>query len=271
MVFGSSLLLIRRVEASSATEDYLAWAINDAAFGFHSGSYIQAGKRAQEAAVVALKTSNLDRLATLVRYEGDVCAERGDFEDALVKYGSALTLKQLNGEFAATASLYEAMGDVKTHQGRLDEAEDDLTKAHDLYLKAKDDVGVSMACRDLGTVWYLRGKYEKAEFFLGLANAALANQIKPDLAMDIKARRALVHAKQGRVGSARADLNAALAHWKRRRHLRWQAVTLQQQGEVELLVHDRPAAKAKLAQSRELFARVGDRFGEHRSLGLASD
>jgi len=263
-------LMSRKAEATGPKPEYASTtALLKGSTAFHSGDYGLAQTQVSEALTLASQYKDTGRMSSALRVEGDIAAAKGDYDTALLKYGTALTLRQLLGEEISYPALYEALGDLRTKMGELDKAEADLKNSHRLYSRFRDHVGVAMAARDLGTIWYLRKDWARADQWFARAEQSVAGQGKPELLMDITARQALVDAERGDPERARERLHVALAFWEGRKHVRWQAMTWQQLGIVSMTEGDQKSAREQFERSKGLFDQAGDRAGSAKSAALA--
>lgn len=267
---GAPILMSPRAEASGPRlASASTAALLKGSSAYHSGQYGLAQSQVSEALTLASQYRDTGRMSSALRVEGDIAAARGDYDTALIKYGTALTLKQLLKDEVSYPALYEALGDLRTRMGDIDKAEADLTNSYRLYSRFGDHVGVAMAARNLGTVWYLRKDWKRADEWFARALKSLAGQDKPELLTDITARRAVVTAQRGDIAAAKEELTKVLAFWEGKKHLRWQAVTLQQLGTVAGIEGDKEAARSDFIRSQELFVQAGDRAGSAASAKLA--
>ena len=200
-------------------------------------------------------------LAEGFRLKGDILEAHGQFAEAKRSYESDLSIREALYHEKSKPPLWEAIGVVDTRLGNLSQANMFLTKALNGYQSFGDNVGVSMSCRDLGTVAFLNRAFDLSLSWFDRADKAVSREHKPDLKMDIIARRALVYRDQGSLQKAKEILNTCLAYWKNRNHLRWIAVTESQLASVETQLGHLRKAKALYASSSNLFVKVGDQAG----------
>lgn len=157
--------------------------------------------------------------------------------------------------------MLENIGLAEEAQGQLKAAQQDLTASLDGYRSLREEPGVALLLRDLGSVSAEMGKTSQAAALLAQSEAMAAKMNKPELLSDIRAREALVLRDEGRFGEARQLLQEALKFWRAQGHPRWVARTMYQLGTTEGAAGNLDSARSLISESEALFKSVGDKSG----------
>ncbi|HRF61052.1 MAG TPA: tetratricopeptide repeat protein [Fimbriimonadaceae bacterium] len=210
---------------------------------FQRGRYDKAERDFLTALQISTNQDLAGSTAESTRMLGDIAAAQGNLALARSRYNDALEIRRANlklftGEEAnrqrqTIPPLEEALGVVEAQMGRYQEAEQHLRLALEGYRTFAVPSGMSMAYRGLGTNAYQRGKLEAARRYFSLALRVLDRKdAHSDLAVDIRARDAVVRGAQGEKREALAVLNHCLRHWRAKDHPRWIDTTVAQMTRV---------------------------------------
>lgn len=238
---------------------------------YHAGNYVQAKPHVDRALSIARANRSPSHTAGALRLAGDLASAHGDLHVALERYEEAYNLHKVFDATEVRPALLEALGDVRTRLGDFDGARTALTAALKGYSDLNLAVGITMALRNLGSLDEALGNLDAAERQFDDAARAIKSENKPDLMTDVRARRAVVWAKRGRLAAAHAELETCLAHWEEVKHARWIAKTLLQLATVDRLSGQAQSARQRLDRAEALYARVGDRMGVAAAQSLRAE
>jgi tetratricopeptide (TPR) repeat protein len=237
---------------------------------YHEAKFAEAQKRMDSAMDIARSHDSAGQFSGALRLAGDLQAAHGAFRQAKDSYSAALKLRGMMHQDTTLPPILEALGDVETKMGDYASARMSLTQALNGYTNGKDRVGIAMTARDLGTLSFDGGDNRCANLWLETSLQALHGLSKMDLEADVRARKALVIARQSRLDEARTALCQCLQYWTMRGHPRWIAVSEYQLGTVESAAHRFPKAAVLLSRSLSGFEKLGDEDGAvHAKLALA--
>lgn len=236
---------------------------------YNEGRYLEAETKLNAAFKLAASRDLATGMASTVRILGDIAAAKGDLKLARSRYLDALDLRQkvfkLNAgdnskNFAgAIPPVFEGLGAVEVRMDLFSEARAHFESALEGYREQKVPSGVSMAYRGLGTVACKQQKFDESVRQFKLALQSLnPKDADSDLAYDIRARMAVARAHQGATDEALVTLDACLKHWQEKGHLRWQAETRMQLGQVAELVGQTTEARNHFKKALAEFQAVGD-------------
>jgi len=228
---------------------------------YHKADFEAAKRYVERAVQLATKHQNAGLLAEALRLSGDLACERGDFEDAKQNYEDALVMRRRLRQVVTFPSLWLAIGGMETKLGQYASARQHLELGLKAFQSMHDKTGVSMASRDLGTLFQQQGIASTAREWFEQALVAAKEGNKPDLVHDISARMAILMRNEGRLLEAKNALNGCLAYWTARQHPRWIAETQLQLSTVELSLGEKDQAIRWLRESKRAFARLGDQAG----------
>lgn len=93
---------------------------------------------------------------------------------------------------------------------------------------------------------------------------AVGEDYEVDTAVDLRGRKALALASQGKVAEALPVLEQVLTHWQKKKHPRWIATSRYRLGSVLKIKGDHVRADLLLAQARRGYLDVGDAEGVKR-------
>ncbi|MEV4319780.1 BTAD domain-containing putative transcriptional regulator [Actinocrispum sp. NPDC049592] len=243
--------------------------------------------------------SNLHGQALVLRNSAFIDRMRADFEQMLVKYGSALGKMRVVGDLIGEAHVLTSMARFRIDEGDLDEANDLLTEAMSLYERAGyvrgeaqvlatqselylatgqlglarqamndvlrtvrdigDRIGEAHALYGLGVVRRKEGRLDRAE--ATMAHALSVAERVGDRLIEGQARYMLAE-----IAVTRADYTTAGRHADRAQEVfgelgmsLWLARTLILLSEVHDDVGELDRAKSALGQARDLLGRAGSR------------
>lgn len=199
---------------------------------FEEGKYDEAEAAINQAVAQARKQNDAGRLASALRIDADIALAKGLMHRAESGYAEALHIRRALRDDKALPALQEALGDLCTKMNKLARAREYLLSSLKGFEKLKDETGVAMACRDLGTVSHREKDLQLAVYWFDRAEKSIAGLGKADLETDITARRALAYFDLGKRSEARKILNQCLQYWERREHPRWIEQTKKQ---IELI------------------------------------
>ncbi len=155
-----SALALHREKAGSRTRAALTW--------LEAGDVARAryaNKQAAECYAKGLELLGEDdaraRLEALHHY-GDVLCLLGQFDEALVQFFAMRDLAYMLDLAAKGGAAHNRIGRLFRETGRLDEAQQHLSTALELFKQADDERGIASSLDDIGKLHWMRGEYAKA-------------------------------------------------------------------------------------------------------------
>lgn len=229
---------------------------------YSEGDYLRAQMSLDTAFGISVQLQETETRADQWRLQGDVDAATGKLNEAITHYRHTLEIHRRKGEPNAIPALLEAIGDVQTRTKNFDGASKSLAEAAVSFAELHDAIGVAMALRDLGSVYYETNLLPQAIARFSEASKAIQSDPKQEaLRLDIAARRALVISRMGNPAKARSELQRCLDFWTARDHPRWIASTKLQLAQVEMDAGNAPQAKRLLQDSLSGYEVAKDRVG----------
>ncbi len=228
---------------------------------FHAGRYAESRKQLDAAIEIARRYDSASSLSSALRLAADLDLARGSLHAARQGYKEAAGIRVRIADGPTVPALFEALGDVETRLGDFKNAKASLNMALVGFRKYDDRVGVAMASRNLGSLYYGMKDLQAAKHWFQESLLAVKGLAKPEIEMDVRGRQALVYQQMGRIGDARNLLKRCLGFWVARRHPRWIALSQYQLGVCEAAAGNRQEATALLTASKAGFEKVGDMAG----------
>lgn len=242
--------------------DHVAQAlVEQATAEYNTGRYSDGRQTIRRAELLARRLKNAPILANALVIDGHLRAELGDFNGAKECYASALDIRKLLRQPETYPPLLESLATVEADQGELGEATSHLLQCLKGFETQKDEPGVALAYRDLGSVATQAGQYGKAHEWFDSALKTASQMDKPELTADIQARKGALLRDEGNLDEARKLFSITSRFWESRGHKRWIAQSLFERGTVETLAGDFTSAHDLLSRSEVLFRSVGDSAG----------
>lgn len=228
---------------------------------YNRAQFSEARQYADKAIALARKHENAARLSEALRVAGDLASAQGALEEARERYETALRIRIELQQVANQPSLHAALGDTELKLGNYDKATSHYRASLTNYREQKEQVGVAIAFRGLGSVALAQKKLKSARDYFTQALALIEGQPQTAMEVDIRAQWALILKEEGATAEARALLRRCLQYWLDEDHPRWIAKTQLQLALVDISAGDYEQASTLLRESRFSYQQLGDRWG----------
>lgn len=231
----------------------MAWATDC----YNKSNYIGAQKNVDRAFALLDAHESSRGLIETFKLSGEIAAARGDLRVADERFRAGVEAQRLLRR-PPWAPLHEALGAVETRLREFPRAKANLMLALEGYQGNREPIGIATASCNLGILALARGELDSADAWLARALKAMGDHPDPDVVADIRGIQAMVLLERGDAAAAHRLLSDCLAHWTKKEHPRWIALTEMRLGLAEEKQGRIDDAKARITHSRDAFSRVGD-------------
>jgi tetratricopeptide (TPR) repeat protein len=211
---------------------------------------------------------SLSQLTAALSDDSSFLQDRGPDPETVPLLEEGLRAARALGDRPAISARLNMLGEALRALGQIEQAIALHEEALELARKTDDPAAVRAALCYLGLAWIDRD-VSQAMSFLSEAGEMTSVTITPALEADLLAGLATAYGQQGNIEPATEYLERALSLARQERDLRRQADLLHQRGYLRSARADYLNALSDFRAAADLFAEVGNSFGQGRSLQAA--
>jgi tetratricopeptide (TPR) repeat protein len=230
---------------------------------YHAGDYFGADQEAQSALTLYRQAGDRLGEGMTLRLLGEITLAHGEAKRARSYYDEALPLVRQHANPGALAETLEIIAGLFLLQGDFPQARVLLQECRTLREAGGDRLGIASSERGLGIEAMERGDYTLARRYFEHAQTT-AEQTKhdPNLVAHFQALRGTLACYEGRIAEARTLVSAALRHWQKKEHPRWQAMLNMRLAQIDLYDGKPQQAYTTLSNSLAVYQQLGDSLGQ---------